>query len=67
MALGDAKLGETDEASHNPPPTLRQAGDAEPPVNAAGRVQFPTQKQSAYGLTHSRQRASGNAVDRAVV
>ena len=44
IALGDGKLGE--EGSHTPPPSLRQPGDVDTPVNAAGRVQFPEQKKS---------------------
>jgi hypothetical protein len=50
IALGDAKLGgavgDVDEGRPVTPPTLRQAGDPEPPANTAGRVQFPTQKKS---------------------
>jgi hypothetical protein len=42
IALGDAKPGA--EAGHVAAPTLRQPGDPEEPVNAAGRVQFPVQK-----------------------
>jgi hypothetical protein len=52
IALGDTKLagpgvvGDVDNGAHATPPTLRQPGDVDVPVNAPGRVQFPTQKQS---------------------
>ncbi len=43
IALGDGKLGE--EGSRVAPPSLRQPGDVDAPVNSAGRVQFPEQKK----------------------
>ena len=46
IALGDTKLGDHEAATHNPPPTLRQAGDPEPTVNSTGRVQFPVEKKA---------------------
>jgi hypothetical protein len=46
IALGDTKLGDPDQASHTPPPTLRKPGEAAP-AGGSGQVQFPTQKPTA--------------------